>query len=156
MSRGFSGMIITFFIGSLLISLPALSRDCFDRAGRYYRLDPDLLRAIAFRESSWRGKAMNIVSSTEYAVGMMQIHSQNFSHLATFGITPQKLYHNSCLNIYTGAYYLSIAFKRWGYSWQAVGAYNAGFKINEQQNLKRKQYALSVQSIYKKLKQRRH
>lgn len=75
MSRGFSGMIITFFIGSLLISLPALSRDCFDRAGRYYRIDPDLLRAIAFRESSWRGKAMNIVSSTEYAVGMMQIHS---------------------------------------------------------------------------------
>lgn len=156
MRRGFSGMITTFFISSLLISFPAWSLDCFDRAGRHYRIDPDLLRAIAFRESSWRGKAMNIVSSKEYAVGMMQIHSQNFSHLATFGITPQKLYHNSCLNIYTGAYYLSIAFRRWGYSWQAVGAYNAGFKINEQQNLRRKQYALSVKTIYKNLKKRRH
>lgn len=98
---------------------------------------------------------MNIVSSKEYAVGMMQIHSQNFSHLATLGITPQKLYHNSCLNIYTGAYYLSIAFRRWGYSWQAVGAYNAGFKINEKQNLRRIQYASGVQLIYTKLKKRR-
>ncbi|STB68120.1 LEE-encoded protein [Citrobacter freundii] len=156
MSRLLSGKIIVFFIGSLLISSPVLSQDCFDRAGRHYRIDPDLLRAIAFRESSWRGKAMNMVSSKEYAVGMMQIHSQNFSHLVKFGITPQKLYHNSCLNIYTGAYYLSIAFRRWGYSWQAVGAYNAGFRLTEKQDLKRRQYASGVQNTYRKLKKRSH
>ncbi len=63
----------------------------------------------------------------------MQIHSQNFSHLAQFGITPHQLYTDSCLNIYTGAYYLAIAFKRWGYSWRAVGAYNAGFRETDAQ-----------------------
>ncbi|HCB1233570.1 TPA: lytic transglycosylase, partial [Klebsiella pneumoniae] len=30
----------------LLISTPAWAADCFDMAGRDYRIDPDLLRAI--------------------------------------------------------------------------------------------------------------
>lgn len=105
-------------------------------AGRDYQIEPDLLRAISFRESSWRDNALNIVSQNEYAVGKMQIHSQNFTHLAQFGITPRQLYTDSCLNIYTGAYYLAIAFKRWGYSWRAVGAYNAGFRETEVQEKK--------------------
>ena len=59
-------------------------------AGRDYRIEPDLLRAVSFRESSRRDNALNVVSQSEYAVGKMQIHSQNFSHLAQFGITPNN------------------------------------------------------------------
>lgn len=82
----------------------------------------------------------------------MQIHSQNFSHLAQFGITPRQLYTDSCLNIYTGAYYLAIAFNRWGYSWRAVGAYNAGFRETEAQENKRQKYAKEIQAIYVAIK----
>ena len=33
--------------------------DCFNRAGDYYRIDPDYLRAIAFRESGFNNSAVN-------------------------------------------------------------------------------------------------
>ncbi|CAD5570871.1 transglycosylase SLT domain-containing protein [Escherichia coli] len=138
--------------GLLTLTCPVIAQDCFEMAGRDYRIDPDLLRAISFRESSWRDNALNIVSLNEYAVGKMQIHSQNFSHLAQFGITPRQLYTDSCLNIYTGAYYLAIAFKKWGISWEAVGAYNAGFRRSERQNQRRLAYASDIYRIYTGIK----
>ncbi|CND00292.1 transglycosylase SLT domain-containing protein [Yersinia intermedia] len=142
----------TISILMIIFSGSSVAQDCFERAGRDYRIEPTLLRAVAFRESSFRPKAMNIVSSEKYAIGMMQIHSQNFLHLSQFGITPGNLYHDSCLNIYTGAYYLAIAFKRWGYNWRAVGAYNAGFKDSPEQEQKRYKYASEIQTIYKQIK----
>lgn len=42
----------------LLISMPAWSADCFDMAGRDYRIDPDLLRAISWQESKWKVNAI--------------------------------------------------------------------------------------------------
>ncbi|HEF0976283.1 TPA: transglycosylase SLT domain-containing protein [Escherichia coli] len=138
--------------GLLILPCPSMAQDCFDMAGRDYNIAPDLLRAISFRESSWRPQAMNFVNQKSYAVGMMQIHSQNFSHLAQFGITAGNLYRDPCMNIYTGAYYLAIAFKRWGYTWRAVGAYNAGFRETAEQEKKRRQYAKEIQAIYSGIK----
>lgn len=134
----------------LLVSLLSFgaSADCYDLAGRDYKIDPDLLRAVSFRESSWRDNALNYISPDSYATGRMQIHSQNFNHLSQFGITPELLKSDVCMNIYTGAYYLAIAFKRWGYSWRAVGAYNAGFKDDPKQEAKRLKYAEEVRQIY--------
>ncbi|CAI2160989.1 lytic transglycosylase [Serratia quinivorans] len=152
MNEEISGMKKTIGILMIIFSGPSVAQDCFERAGRDYRIEPTLLRAVAFRESSFRPKAMNIVSSEKYAIGMMQIHSQNLSHLSQFGITPGNLYHDSCLNIYTGAYYLAIAFKRWGYNWRAVGAYNAGFKDSPEQEQKRQKYSSEIKTIYSKIK----
>ncbi|POT29158.1 transglycosylase SLT domain-containing protein [Citrobacter braakii] len=135
-------------VGLLTLTSPVIAQDCFEMAGRDYHIEPDLLRSISFRESSWRPDALNIVSNVSYAVGIMQIHSQNFSHLAQYGITPANLYRDPCMNIYTGAYYLAIAFERWGYSWRAVGAYNAGFRETEAQERKRQKYAQEIQAIY--------
>ena len=139
----------------LASALPfSVSADCYDLAGRDYKIEPDLLRAVSFRESSWRDNALNYVSPDSYAIGRMQIHSQNFNHLSQFGITPEHLKNDVCMNIYTGAYYLAIAFKRWGYSWRAVGAYNAGFRDDPKQEAKRLKYAAEVREIYEGLKQR--
>lgn len=99
--------------------------------------------------------AMNIVSPQKYAVGLMQIHSQNFSHLSQFGITPKNLYTDACMNIYTGAYYLAIAFKRWGVSWESVGAYNAGFSKAPEQHAKRMVYATAIHKIYLNIKKQK-
>lgn len=129
--------------------------DCYDLAGRDYKIEPDLLRAVSFRESSWRDNALNYVSPDSYAIGRMQIHSQNFNHLSQFGITPEHLKNDVCMNIYTGAYYLAIAFKRWGYSWRAVGAYNAGFTNDPEQEKKRMKYAGEVREIYEGIKAKR-
>ena len=97
----------------LLVSCSA-GADCFDLAGRDYHIDADLLRAVSFRESSFRPNAVNKSNADGYAVGMMQIYSSNFAHLSKYGITPDKLRQDACLNIYTGAYYLALTFKRWG------------------------------------------
>ncbi|WP_159282817.1 transglycosylase SLT domain-containing protein [Rahnella variigena] len=135
-----------------MFTFAANASDCFDAAGRDYHIDSDLLRAVAFRESSMDSQAMNIVSQDKYAAGKMQIHSQNFSHLSRFGITPQKLYSDECMNIYTGAYYLAIAFKRWGVNWESVGAYNAGFSQKSEQKAKRFKYGKEVHTIYMNIK----
>jgi len=142
--------IVTVFC--FMFTFAANASDCFDAAGRDYHIDPDLLRAVALRESSMNSHAMNIVSTDKYAVGKMQIHSQNFSHLSRFGITPQNLYSDECLNIYTGAYYLAIAFKRWGVNWESVGAYNAGFSQKPEQKAKRLKYGKEVHQIYINIK----
>lgn len=135
----------------LLVSCSA-SADCFDLAGRDYHIDADLLRAVSFRESSFRPNAVNKSNADGYAVGMMQIYSSNFAHLSQFGITPDKLRQDPCLNIYTGAYYLALAFKRWGYTWRAVGAYNAGFKDTAEQETKRRKYSGEIKSLYRQIK----
>ncbi|MBL0612456.1 transglycosylase SLT domain-containing protein [Aeromonas jandaei] len=136
----------------LFLSQNVSAADCFDLAGQAYRIDPDLLRATSFRESSFNPRALNVVSEKKYAVGLMQIHSSNFSHLAQFGITPEGLYRDPCLNIYTGAYYMAHAIKRMGYNWEAVGAYYAGFSASPEQAAKRKWYAQRVKATYEDIK----
>ena len=137
---------------ALLLVSCAASADCFDLAGRDYHIDADLLRAVSFRESSFRPNAVNKSNADGYAIGMMQIYSSNFAHLSQYGITPDNLLQDPCLNIYTGAYYLALAFKRWGYTWRAVGAYNAGFKDTAEQEIKRRKYAEKIKAIFMRIK----
>ncbi|HAT2492372.1 TPA: transglycosylase SLT domain-containing protein [Aeromonas hydrophila] len=139
----------------LALSHNVSAADCFDLAGQAYRIDSDLLRSISFRESSFNPRALNVVSETKYAVGLMQIHSNNFPHLAQFGITPTVLYNDPCMNIYTGAYYLAIAIKRLGYNWEAVGAFYAGFEKSPEQAAKRKWYADRVRETYEQIKNKK-
>lgn len=94
--------------------------DCFDLAGRDYKIDPDLLRAISWKESRYRVNAIGINPVTGYGSGLMQVDSQHFNELARYGIKPEHLTTDPCMNIYTGAYYLAIAFKKWGVSWRPL------------------------------------
>ncbi|ROI38869.1 transglycosylase SLT domain-containing protein [Escherichia coli] len=124
--------------------------DCFDLAGRDYKIDPDLLRAISWKESRYRVNAIGINPVTGYGSGLMQVDSQHFNELARYGIKPEHLTTDPCMNIYTGAYYLAIAFKKWGVSWEAVGAYNAGFRKTERQNQRRlafKKWGVSWEAV---------
>ncbi|EFX9884136.1 lytic transglycosylase, partial [Shigella flexneri] len=55
--------------------------DCFDLAGRDYKIDPDLLRAISWKESRYRVNAIGINPVTGYGSGLMQVDSQHFNEL---------------------------------------------------------------------------
>lgn len=95
----------------MFINEICLATDCFDLAGRDYKIDPDLLRAISWQESRYRVNAIGINPVTGYGSGLMQVDSQHFNELARYGIKPEHMTTDPCMNIYTGAYYLAIAFK---------------------------------------------
>lgn len=145
-------MRIIIFIALFFVLTTCKASDCFGVAGRRYNIDPDLLRAIGEVESNSQSNAIGLNQKYGYGVGRMQIDSNNFNQLNHFGITPQELLRNDCLNIYVGAYYLSIAFKKWGVSWESVGAYNAGFKQSQKQKIRRFIYSTKVKRVYEKIK----
>ena len=67
-------------------------------------------------------------------------------------ISPQRPRHDPWLNVYTGTYYLAKAFQKWGVSWQAVGAYNAGFQHSARQAMRRYAYASRIARTYRVIK----
>ncbi|WP_224236400.1 transglycosylase SLT domain-containing protein [Klebsiella grimontii] len=125
-------------------------------AGRDYRIDPDLLRAISWQESKWKVNAIGKNPGAGYGAGLMQIDSQHQGELSQYGIKPGHLLTDACLNIYTGAYYLALAFKKWGVSWEAVGAYNAGFLRTDRQAIRRLEYARKIEAIYLAIKKNKN
>lgn len=55
----------------------------------------------------------------------MQINSSWFSTLQAYGIAESQLW-EPCINIQVGAWILRQEVDRYGYSWEAIGAYYAG------------------------------
>lgn len=136
----------------LLFSDITSASDCFDMTGRDYKIDPDLLRAISWQESHFKIDAIGRNPVSGYGSGLMQIDSQHFNELSRYGIKPDHLLTDACMNIYTGAYYLAKAFNKWGVSWDAVGAYNAGFKKTPRQAARRYEYAKKIHRYYTAIK----
>lgn len=97
---------------------------CFENAGEYYGVNPNLLKAIATVESSLNP---SVINKSENSLGLMQIHPQWFSRLSEFDITPDLLLSDPCINVNAGAWILAWNFKTHGKNWNSVGAYNAGF-----------------------------
>ncbi len=98
---------------------------CFAAAGRYYHINPLLLRAIARTESSFDPHAINRNTDGSMDLGLMQINSTWLPTLARAGIDAKRLLTDPCLNVAVGALILRDDIKRYGISWTAVGAYNA-------------------------------
>ncbi|WP_073970375.1 transglycosylase SLT domain-containing protein [Serratia ficaria] len=139
---------IAFALFMLFITMPSFA-DCFNKAGHDFQIDPNLLRAIAWNESKINTNAIGYNKIHGYGIGLMQIDSQHFHYLLSqFGITQWHLKHDACINIYTGAYFLSLAFNKWGRNWRAVGAYNAGFAKTKKQEKKRNIYISKIKSTY--------
>lgn len=94
---------------------------CYKEAGQRYNIDPEMLRAIAFTESSFRS---NIESHTS-DIGLMGINRSWLPILKKrFGITEEKIW-EPCTNIHVGAWILANNYRQYGRNWNAVGAYNA-------------------------------
>lgn len=102
------------------------SQPCWEDAARYHGIDPWLLYAIGYTESRHNPKAINRANKNSTRdVGLMQINSSWLPTLRQYGISENNLY-NACASTYIGAWIMAKNFKRYGYSWEAIAAYNVG------------------------------
>lgn len=95
---------------------------CFEEAGKTYGISPMLLESIAKIESSLNPNAINKNHNGSIDIGLMQINS---FWLKTLKLDTDKLISDPCYNTMTGAKILKQCIERYGYTWAAVGCYNA-------------------------------
>jgi len=126
-----------------LIFISSHACACWEEAAQRYGVNVYLLYAIAKTESNLNPSAINRNKNGSYDVGLMQINSSWFPILRKYGINEEQLY-QPCVSIHVGAWILAQNVRSLGYSWEAVGAYNARHPV------RRAQYALKV---YKNLPQ---
>ena len=132
MSTGSTITAIAAIVVGVSASTPALAgpgstsaapwEACFGQAAQRYRVPARLLRAIARAESGMDPNAIGRNPNSR-DLGLMQINER---WLPVLGLEASDLLDNPCLNIQVGAWILAQAIEREGYTWQAVGAYNAG------------------------------
>jgi soluble lytic murein transglycosylase-like protein len=136
---------IGFVIAALVVVAPSARADCLDDAADYFSLDPVLVHAIAKHESGMHANAINRNRDGSYDLGLMQINTSWLPVLATKGISAQQLM-NGCVNGYVGAWILRSNIERFGYTWKAVGAYNAS-SVDKQLR-----YANNIYEVWQSLK----
>lgn len=137
-------LLLIFFCGFGNLSFAA--EDCFDRIAKEKGLDADLLRAIAFVESSGNPSALGRNASSE-DYGLMQINS---GWLKRFKTSKSELLNDACFNVQVGAEILAANFSRAAHPWDAVGAYNAACTRLKGQDCinARQKYAWKVYRAY--------
>ncbi|ELD0454526.1 lytic transglycosylase domain-containing protein [Escherichia coli] len=148
---------LTIFTLSILITkMSFASSACFNEAGTMFRIEPNLIKAIALVESNLKKDSIgknrdkkNNIKSLDY--GLMQINQMHIPILKKRGIIKDErdLLDNPCLNIKIGTEILYKHFSRCGMTWQCLGTYNAGFAMDNQK--KRLQYAKKIYIVYTRL-----
>ena len=117
--------------------------DCFTAAGQYQKVNPLILRAIAWQESHDATTAKHVNNNGSIDYGLMQINSIHLPKLAQYGISADKLM-NPCANVYVAAWHLRQKMDKYGNTWAAVGAYHS-----ETPTL-RDQYARQIMAILRR------
>ena len=144
-------MIRLLIVLALLSVQPAMA-NCWRSAGERYGIEPELLQAIGIVESGLLPSAINGNKNGSTDIGLMQINSQHFSQLKKYNITQHALMNDPCQNVMVGAWILAGQMRLFGYSWEAVGAYNAGNGRDSKTKMWRKRYIKKVAPVYLRLK----
>ncbi|EKD9823945.1 type III secretion system LEE muramidase EtgA [Escherichia coli] len=137
----------------VLISNYCYASDCFEITGKAYNIDPLILKAIAWNESKCKsGIKSKTNKNGTYDIGIMQINSSHLDLLSKFNISEDDLLNDACINISVAGYILASNIKSRGNTWDAVGAYNAGYFNTPNAVELRRQYAMKIYKTYNKLK----
>ena len=95
---------------------------CFDEAAQEHGMNANLLRGIARVESNNNATAINHNRNGTTDLGIMQINS---SWIRPMGLNEKELLKNPCYNVKTAAKILKQCMDKHGYTWEAIGCYNA-------------------------------
>lgn len=95
---------------------------CFEEAGNFYGISPVILWAISKVESGFNNSAVNYNTDGSYDYCHMQINSSWYRLL---GKESWNALADPCFCTKVGAWVLSQCIARYGYTWEAVGCYNA-------------------------------
>lgn len=146
--------IIGLLMLGVTMSCSAAPQMCFDQAGRDYNIDPLLLMSISIKESHLKPDAVNKANNdgSEDVCGM-QVNSSHYRKLSKFNISRSDLINDPCICVYSGAWVLAHNFRSYGKNWDSVGMYNTG--PSKKLIIKRREYAQSIQNIYRVLLARR-
>jgi soluble lytic murein transglycosylase-like protein len=109
---------------ALAVASPFAHADCFDEAAQYQKVNPLILRAIAWQESHNRPDAVNRNANGSTDYGVMQINSVHLPTLSKYGISKNTLM-EPCKNVYIAAWHLRQKMNKYGNTWAAVGAYHS-------------------------------
>lgn len=109
---------------ALVLSAAMPAQACWDEAATRYQVNSAVLYAIAQTESGLNPLAVGRNPHGSRDIGLMQINSAWLPKLAEYGITERDLF-QPCTSIHVGAWVLARNIYRYGYTWEAVGAYNA-------------------------------
>lgn len=101
---------------------------CFQEAGEKYGISPLLLESMARTESGLKVSAVGVNTNGSRDLGLMQINS---SWIRPLGLDASRLLSDGCYNTMVGARILSECISRNGYTWEAVGCYNAVTKSKQ-------------------------
>src|SRR6266702_6194135 len=117
--------LVTVAVGLAVLAAAGQARaDCFDEAAKYQKVNPLILRAIAWQESHNQPDAMNKNANGSTDYGLMQINSVHLGQLAQYGISTTTLM-QPCKSVYIAAWHLRQTMNKHGNTWQAVGAYHS-------------------------------
>ena len=119
---------------------------CWNEAATRYNINASVLQSIGQHESGLKSTAINRNNNGTVDVGVMQINSVHFAELQSYGISPTALW-EPCTNVMVGAFLLAKSIKKYGNTWEAVGAYHS-----RTPNLKER-YALQVYRVFSTQKQ---
>jgi len=112
---------------SLLLLHAASASACWTQSGQQHQVAPQLLYAVAQVESGGNPRLVHHnrgPGAGTRDIGAMQINSDNLPGLRVRGISEAGLL-DLCTNVDVGAGILAERIRRYGLSWEAVGAYNA-------------------------------
>ena len=98
--------------------------ECINLASQFHQVNPWVLTAILRHESGLRPGAQARNSNGSVDLGIGQINSVHWPHLARYGIQPQDLL-NPCVGTFLAAWHLGEQIRRFGNTWFAVGAYHS-------------------------------
>lgn len=120
-----------FCIFSFLFPALLTAESYYTQAGSYFGLDPQLLWAIAYKESR---HSPYIISQRNkngtYDIGIMQINSSHLPRLKNqYGISEKDLL-NPQINIFIGAEILKMCFDKHGDTQNGITCYNGRIKNN--------------------------
>lgn len=144
-------LILLILATSEFAHAQASRAECIESAAKIYKLDPDLLKALAKHESDFNRKAVHKNKDGTYDYGEMQINSKHLPMLLKAGFKKDDLF-NYCASYHIGAYILNVGISRYGKTWRAVGSYNAGFGRGKKSEAARLEYVRKIKPVYDRIK----